>query len=226
MLKAALNRAFFADRASSDSAWRKVKPFKQVDEAVVRYLNIAEIRRLVSACPDDFRKLIEAALYTGCRYAELTRLKYEDYNEDSGTLSVRLSKGKNRHVVLTEEGKSAFRQWTSALQPGERIFLRSDGKVWGTSHQQRPLDEASRRAAISPPANFHILRHTHASYLAMAGVPMAVIARQLGHADTRMTEKHYAHLAPSYVAQTIRENFPVLELGGSGELISLHKRSA
>lgn len=108
ILKAALNRAFFADRASSDTAWRKVKPFKRVDEAVVRYLSIAEIRRLVSACPEDFRKLIEAALYTGCRYAELTRLRYEDYNDDSGTLSVRLSKGKNRHVVLTEEGKSAL----------------------------------------------------------------------------------------------------------------------
>jgi len=28
------------------------------------------------------------------------------------------------------------------------------------------------------------------------------------HADTRMTEKHYAHLAPSYVADTIRAHFP------------------
>lgn len=60
----------------------------------------------------------------------------------------------------------------------------------------------------------------------MAGVPMAVIARQLGHADTRMTEKHYAHLAPSYVAQTIRENFPVLELGSLRRVIPLEKRSA
>jgi integrase len=201
-----------------------VKPFKQVDEAVVRYLNIAEIRRLVSACPEDFRKLIEAALYTGCRYAELTRLKYEDYNDDSGTLSVRLSKGKNRHVVLTEEGRSAFREWTKVLQLGERIFLRRDGRVWGTSHQQRPLDEASQRAVITPPVNFHILRHTHASYLAMAGVPMAVIARQLGHADTRMTEKHYAHLAPSYVAQTIRENFPVLGIATAPQVIQISAR--
>jgi hypothetical protein len=32
----------------------------------------------------------------------------------------------------------------------------------------------------------------------MRGVPMGVIAEQLGHVDTRMTEKHYAHLAPSY----------------------------
>jgi hypothetical protein len=41
-------------------------------------------------------------------------------------------------------------------------------------------------------------------------VPMAVIARQLGHSDTRMTERHYAHLAPIYVADTIRANFPRL----------------
>ena len=43
---------------------------------------------------------------------------------------------------------------------------------------------------------------------------MPVIARQLGHADTRMTEKHYAHLSPSYVADTIRENFPRLGIVG------------
>jgi hypothetical protein len=54
------------------------------------------------------------------------------------------------------------------------------------------------------------LRHTHASILAMRSVPMAVIARQLGHADTRMTERHYAHLAPNYVADTIRASFPSL----------------
>ena len=39
---------------------------------------------------------------------------------------------------------------------------------------------------------------------------MPVIAEQLGHADTRMTEKHYAHISPNYVADTIRQNFPTL----------------
>jgi hypothetical protein len=55
-----------------------------------------------------------------------------------------------------------------------------------------------------------LLQHTHASILAMRAVPMAVIARQLGHANTRMTERHYAHLAPNYVADTIRASFPRL----------------
>jgi len=35
---------------------------------------------------------------------------------------------------------------------------------------------------------------------------MSVIAKLLGHADTRMAEKHYAHLAPSYVADALEAN--------------------
>ena len=41
----------------------------------------------------------------------------------------------------------------------------------------------------------------------MKGVPLNVIAAQLGHTDTRMTEKHYAHLAPSYIGETVRAAF-------------------
>lgn len=47
---------------------------------------------------------------------------------------------------------------------------------------------------------------------------MGVIAAQLGHADTRMTEKHYAHLAPSYIAQTVRSNLPTLNIYEGGRL--------
>lgn len=39
-----------------------------------------------------------------------------------------------------------------------------------------------------------------------------VTARQLGHADTRMTEKHDVHLSPGYVADTIRVHFPKLAI--------------
>jgi integrase len=223
MLKAALNRAFHADRVSSDTVWRKVRPFKRVDEAVVRYLSTAEARRLVSACPADFRQLVQAALLTGCRYSELARLKCADFNRDSGTLAIRLSKGKIRHVVLTDEAMLSFVVWTKDKGPSDHVFLRADGGAWGTSHQKRPLDEASKLAGISPAVNFHILRHTHGSHLAMSGVPMGVIAAQLGHADTRMTEKHYAHLAPSYVAQTIRANFPVLGLADGAAVIPLRR---
>lgn len=221
MLKAALNRAFQAGRVASDQAWRRVKPFAKVDEAVVRYLTADEAQRLVIACNADFRRLVQAALLTGCRYSELARLKAEAFNCDSGTVAIRLSKGRVRHVTLAEEGFECFLAWTRGQPPNRHVFQRDDGGVWGPSHQQRPLEQASRLAKISPPLTFHVLRHTHASQLAMRGVPMAVIAKQLGHADTRMTEKHYAHLAPNYVADTIRANFPNLGIGETLKVVPL-----
>jgi integrase len=58
----------------------------------------------------------------------------------------------------------------------------------------------------------------------MKGVPMGVIAEQLGHADTRMTEKHYAHLAASYVADTIRAHFPTLGIAGDTTVVPIHRK--
>jgi len=41
---------------------------------------------------------------------------------------------------------------------------------------------------------------------------MTVVAKQLGHANTQVTEKHYAHISPSYVSQMVRDNFPTLRI--------------
>ena len=39
---------------------------------------------------------------------------------------------------------------------------------------------------------------------------MGFIAAQLGHSDAQMTEKHYAHLSLSYIADTTRASLPAL----------------
>ncbi len=59
----------------------------------------------------------------------------------------------------------------------------------------------------------------------MRGVPMAVIARQLGHTDQRMAEKHYAHMAPSYVADIIRANLPQLGIVEESNVETLRPRA-
>ena len=148
-----------------------------------------------------------------------------DFNADAGVITVRESKaGKPRHVVLTEEGQRLFADSTAGKLGSDPIFTRTDGRVWGRSHQLRPMREACRRAKIKPEISFHVLRHTHGSALAMKGVPMGVIAEQLGHADTRMTEKHYAHLSPSYVADTIRAHFPTLGIAGNTTITPIRPR--
>jgi hypothetical protein len=42
----------------------------------------------------------------------------------------------------------------------------------------------------------------------MNGVPLLIVAKNLGHTDTRMVERHYGHLAPSYIAEAIRAGAP------------------
>lgn len=211
VLKAALNLAYHNRKVASDDAWASVKPFRQVDTPVVRYLSDAEAKRLSNACANEFRPMVQAALLTGCRYGELVTLEAGDFNADAGTLAIRTSKnGKPRHVVLTEEGQRFFAHATAGKDGTAPVFTRENGGAWGKSHQQRPLTAACKEAKIKPAIRFHDLRHTHGSALAMKGVPLAVIAAQLGHADTRMTERHYAHLSPSYVAETIRASFPTL----------------
>jgi integrase len=74
---------------------------------------------------------------------------------------------------------------------------------------------ASLKAKIKPAIGFHQLRHTFASLLVKSGTPMRYVADALGHATTAMTEKHYAHLAPSHVADVIRKNAPVFGFGKS-----------
>jgi integrase len=208
ILRAALNQAFRDGKAASDIHWRTVKPFHGVDAPRLRYFTKDEVTRLINAAQGSFRDLVKAALFTGCRYGELTRLRAGDFNSDSGTVFVAESKsGKSRHVVLTDEGWRFFETLTAG-RPGDALMLaHADGLAWGPSHQIRPMAEACRAARITD-GSFHILRHTAASHLVMAGVPLNVVAHNLGHADTRMTERHYAHLAPSYVAETIRKFAP------------------
>lgn len=224
ILKAAFNHSFQEGRVASDDAWRKVKPFREVDAAIVHFLSDDECRRLANSCDGAFRNLVRAALLTGCRYGELTKMRASDFGAEAGTITVRESKaGKVRHVALTDDGQRLFGELTAGKAARDPIFLRDDGNTWAASHQQRPLEAACKRAKIEPSATFHILRHTYASQLAMRGVPLGVIAAQLGHADTRMTEKHYAHLAPNYVAETVRAALPSLGIVETTNVVGLAK---
>ena len=79
------------------------------------------------------------------------------------------------------------------------------------------LMEACRAGKVTPAASFHTLRHTYASLMVMDGVPLMVVARNLGHAYTRMVEKHYGHLATSYVREAIRSAMPL----GIGDVVKV-----
>lgn len=222
VLKGALNRVWRDGKVASDAAWRRVEPFEGVESARVRYLQMAEAARLINACDPDFRRLVRGALETGARYGELCALTVSDFNADSGTVTIRQSKAnKARHVILTLEGVEYFKTITAGRAGSEFLFLKGDGSEWLRSHQDAPLDDANERAKIEPPINFHGLRHTWASHAVMNGVPLIIVAKNLGHSDTRMVEKHYGHLAQSFVADAIRANAPKYGVDDASNVVTI-----
>ena len=101
--------------------------------------------------------------------------------------------------VLYGELTQIPRHMTSPYQ-----FHHPDGtRLWRID---RSFHHAMTRAGIEG-FRFHDLRHTHASHLAMRGVPLETIGALLGHKDPKMT-KRYAHLSPASLkaAVTTLEN--------------------
>jgi len=209
VLKAILNKAFENNLIRDNTEWRKVKPFENADEPIIRFLTEAEATRLINTCRPDFRLLVHGALFTGARYNELASLQVNHFNPDARSIYIQPSKsGKPRHIPLSADGLAFLSEITTGKTGAEFIFTKQGGTPWGKNHQVRPLKEACKKAKIEPEITFHDLRHTYASLLANRGADLLTISKLLGHADTRITGRHYAHLCDKVLANAVNTLLP------------------
>jgi len=211
IFKAMLNKSFQDELVNDDVQWRRVKPFIKVDQPIVTFLTERECVKLLSACNPSLQKLVQAALFTGARYSELATLIREDVNINTGNILIKASKsGKPRYIPLSAAGINFFKSAIDNKKSDSLVFSKENGEKWGRNHQVRQLAEACRKAQISS-VRFHDLRHTYASLLAQAGVDLLVISKLLGHADTRVTSRHYAHLCDNTLAKAVNNLLPTFE---------------
>jgi integrase len=210
VLKAALNFCYDEGRTPNNSAWsRRVKKFRGVQSTRARSLTIDEARRFLNGCDTTFYPLARAALETGMRYGELGRLIVGDFDKDAGTLIVLKSKtARSRHVFLSQAGLRFFADATAGRSPSELMFTKADGASWTHGAQGYYVKEACERGNIDPPITFHMLRHVYCSLCVMGGVPLVVVAKNLGHVDVRMVTRVYGHLASDFIADAIRNGAP------------------
>jgi integrase len=220
ILKASLSAAFRSGLVDDDKEWRRVKPFDRTAAPPVGFLDITESQRLINAASveDGFRDLVTAALHSGARYGELRALRVRDFAH--GKLHVTESKsGKPRWIALTAEATEFFTQLAAGRNPNEPLLLRK-GRAWEKSDQATPMRLACERARIDPPVTFHGLRHSYSSLCVQSGMSLSTLARNLGHASTRMTER-YSHLSDSAVDQEIRAHAPKFGLSFKGNVRTL-----
>lgn len=206
--KAALNFMWRADKLGSVTPeWAKVRPFPRVERyqagLAPRMLEEDEIARLLAHAPDDLRDLLAAALMTGARLGELLELKVGDYQPQHRRVRIFQAKtGKTLVQPLTEEGAALFGRLTEKRAPDEPMLVRADGEAW-TRHDPARMTRETMRAAGIVGASFKVTRATYGKLLLKATHDIELVARALGHSDSRVTRAHYAAYLPDEVAAAV-----------------------
>jgi integrase len=175
----------------------------RTDDEVPRYLSMSEIKALLGKIEDpDYRVVINFFLYTGLRRAEVARLQVTDIDLENNLIIVRKTKSKRGRTVPIHED----------LRPMLRQFIRGDiGPLfprWRSADTYTTMFvELAKSAHVD--ARLHDLRHTFASYLAMADTDLKRIKDLLGHSDMKTTER-YAKVKTEHLRQSVNK----LKFGG------------
>jgi integrase/recombinase XerD len=182
-----------------------------------------EIMRLIAACarrgPSGLRNraLIVLLWRCGLRIGEALALAPKDVDPDRGAVTVLHGKGNKRRTVGVDPTALAIVQrWLECraalgVPRSAPLFctiahdeLGPPGRPLRSAYVRMMLKRLRDRAGIEKRVHPHGFRHTHAFELAMEGVPMHVIQRQLGHSNLATTARYLDHLAPAQVIEATR----------------------
>ncbi|NOG70437.1 site-specific integrase [Roseicella sp. DB1501] len=185
-------------RWAKNEKWIADVPYVEVPASVAprdRWLSRDEAARLIEACGDfHIRVFVTLGLHTGARSGAIlgltwTRVDLENGRIDYGAGAGR--KGRARGVPISPE--------LTATLLAARELAQSDYVVEFAGAPVKSIKTgfraACRRAGLEN-VTPHTLRHTAATWMAQARVPMWEIAGILGHSDVTMIQKVYGHYSP------------------------------
>jgi integrase len=209
VLRAIFNRAVALGTYEGDDPVKAVKRLKE-SEGRTRFLEPAEETALLAALGEPHRTLVLVGLHAGLRVrAEALSLTWESIDLRRGLLIVQgafAKTGKTRTVPINSMLRAAL-AGLKKTATSEHVFTRRDGEP---PRALRTVFMNACTEAKLVDVTPHVLRHTFASRLAMAGVDLRTIQELGGWRSLKMVER-YAHLSPSHKAEAVERlvsNFP------------------
>ncbi|MGE0493215.1 MAG: tyrosine-type recombinase/integrase [Vulcanimicrobiota bacterium] len=136
------------------------------------------------------------AILTGIRQDNQLGLRWDDVHFDAKLMILPTTKsGKRQPVILSETAIEVLRQQRELYPDSEWCFPAPEGGRWNKDNFRRRIwRPLFAEAGLPPEVRWHDLRHTAASRLVSAGVPLYTVQKMLGQADPKTTQR-YAHLA-------------------------------
>jgi len=186
------------------------------------FLTRPEFDLLKSGFTERWHPLLDLLVTSGCRFSEATALQPGDVDRDKRTIRInkawkRIPDGDGERYEL---GQPKTRRSTRTVSlpatvidnldlDGEWVFTNSQGgpirvyswrsNVWMPSLAKVSTKDPEEpgKVILTKRPRIHDLRHTAASWLLGAGVPLITVSAHLGHEDTSVTAKVYGHLDPA-----------------------------
>jgi integrase len=198
----------------------------RVSKQEMQWWSVDDARRFLDRVADDrLSALWTLLLTTGLRRGEALGLKWDDIDFDSGRFAVRRTLVSTSYQVRWSEPKTEASKRVVALDAGTVAALRAhrtrqleervavgpgylDQRLVFADVGGEPLhpdgvtqrfDRLVKEAGVRR-IRLHDLRHTAATLMLEAGVPLKVVTERLGHASTRITSDLYQH-----VGETMQE---------------------
>lgn len=183
------------------------------EKLVNKYLEREELSALLKEMTlERWELLTEFLVLSGLRYGEVCGLEQKDVSRSEQTIHVTKNYDYNNQVLTSTKTFTSTRDVfiqpeladvckkidaffdTAGLRKSSKLFFPDfDGGYMHYYDYAKYLREVSKRVMgreITP----HILRHTHVSLLAEAGIPLEAISRRLGHSGSKVTKEVYMHV--------------------------------
>ncbi|MCV7229099.1 site-specific integrase [Mycolicibacterium komossense] len=212
-LSGALNRAVETNQLSANPCLGVRLP--RTEEREMCFLEPDEYQILKSYFSDRYKPLVEFLVSSGCRASEALALRPSDVDRAAGTVRITRAWKKDgpRYYLGPPKTKKSVRtinvpkavldqldyshEWLFVGSNGGPIRLYSwRSNVWvKTRAKAMACDENNpAKPVLEKSPRIHDLRHTCASWMINAGVPLPVIQAHLGHESIATTVDHYGHL--------------------------------
>lgn len=192
----------------------------RLPKAVIHVFHPDEARTLMLDEGEPLAPLFAVILCTGVRISEALGLRWSDVDlhqeritvrvqlqREAGQWVLRALKAGERTIALSPPALRALRAWQAQAAAARRaagdqwcdrfglVFTHPDGRPFYANLVRARFRRMLTRHGVDR-ARPHDMRHTAATLMLRAGVPVKVVSEILGHASAAMTLTTYAHLLP------------------------------
>ena len=193
-------------RYARESGWTRtlpddvMPPWKDAYQPRKRWLTYDEVVKVAGALRPERAFWCWVSVYTSARASEVHSLRWSDLDVGARRLHIRGTKsaGSDRWVAVPQPLWDMLMA-RPAHQPEDPIVKR-----WEAPDRSKTLARVCKKLGLAH-LTAHDLRRTFGSWLAQKGASILVVAKLMGHDDSRITEKTYSHLAQEHLDQAMHQ---------------------